>query len=85
MRLNKDKYIDTDGCADSFRNKTLDVVRGVFKPRPSRGVVGAWIRHVHGNGETGFYRPTDLLVKPYTNLAVTVPNHPFFEKTGIFE
>jgi hypothetical protein len=42
-------------------------------------------RHVHGNGETGFYRPTDLLVKPYTNLAVTVPNHPFFEKTGIFE
>jgi hypothetical protein len=42
-------------------------------------------RHVHGNGETGFYRPTDLLVKPYTNLAVTVPNHPFFTKTGIFE
>jgi hypothetical protein len=24
-------------------------------------------RHVHGNGETGFYRPTDLLVKPYIN------------------
>jgi hypothetical protein len=42
-------------------------------------------RHVHGNGETGFYRPTDLLVKPYTNLAVTVPNHPFFKKTGIFK
>jgi hypothetical protein len=43
------------------------------------------IRHVHGNGETGFYRPTDLLVKPYINLAVTVPNYPFFKKTSIFK
>jgi hypothetical protein len=42
-------------------------------------------RHVNGFGKTGFYRPTDLLVKPYTNLAVTVPNHPFFIKTGIFK
>ena len=42
-------------------------------------------RHVHGNSETGFYRPTDLLVKPYINLAVIVPNHPFFKKTSIFK
>jgi hypothetical protein len=42
-------------------------------------------RHVDGIGKTGFYRPTALLVKPYTNLAVTVYNHPFFKKTSIFK
>jgi hypothetical protein len=42
-------------------------------------------RYIYGFGKTGFYRLTDLLVKPYINLAVTVPNYPFFTKTGIFE
>jgi hypothetical protein len=27
----------------------------------------------------------DLLVKPYINLVVIVPNHRFFIKTGIFK
>jgi hypothetical protein len=45
------------------------------------------LRHrlVNGFGKTGFYRPTALLVKPYINLAVTVPNHLFFIKTSIFK
>jgi hypothetical protein len=43
------------------------------------------VRHVYGFSKTGFYRPTALLVKPYINLAVTVPNHPFFTKTSIFK
>jgi hypothetical protein len=47
--------------------------------------ITALTRHVDGIGKTGFYRPTALLVKPYTNLAVTVHNHRFFKKTGIFE
>ena len=42
-------------------------------------------RYVYGFGKTGFYRPTDLLVKPYINLAVTIPNYLFFIKTGIFK
>jgi hypothetical protein len=50
------------------------------------GILGAFkTRLVNGFGKTGFYRPTALLVKPYINLAVTVHNHPFFTKTGIFE
>ena len=42
-------------------------------------------RYVYGFGKTGFYRLTDLLVKLYINLAVTVPNYLFFIKTGIFK
>jgi hypothetical protein len=42
-------------------------------------------RHVHGNGETGFYRPATLLVIPWVNLSVIILNHLFLEKTGIFK
>jgi hypothetical protein len=42
-------------------------------------------RHVHGNGKTGFYWSTALLIIPYINLAVIILNHLFFKKTGIFK
>ena len=42
-------------------------------------------RHVHGNGKTGIYRPTTLLVKLYINLVVTVSNYLLLKKTSIFK